>query len=85
LDISNVVCPTTTFHFARDFQDIVHYAASLVLVSESETKQGWEDVDDSAVQSLLDLMNDSGVDWAGSLFGEPIDFSEWNMSGILSA
>jgi hypothetical protein len=66
-------------------QDIVHYAASLVLVSESETKQGWEDVDDSAIQSLLDLMNDSGVDCAGSLFGEPIDFSEWNMSGMLSA
>jgi hypothetical protein len=85
LDIFDVVCPTTTFHFARDFQDIVHYAASLGLVSQSETKQGWEDVDDSAIQSLLDLMNDSGVDWAGSLFGEPIDFSEWNMSEMLGA
>lgn len=40
-------------------------------------------MNDLAFQSLLELMNDSGVDWAGSLLGETGDFTEWNMNGML--
>jgi hypothetical protein len=84
LDIFDSVCSSTTFHFAQDFHAIVHYAVSLVLVSE-EDKQNIEekDIDDTAIQSLLDLMNDSGVDWAGNLFGDSLDFPELNMDGML--
>lgn len=79
------MCPATTFHFAHDFQAIVHYAVSLVVVSQKDTQDvEKEEIDDMAIQSLLDLMNDSGVDWAGNLFGESIDFPELNMDGIVS-
>jgi hypothetical protein len=85
LDIFDSVCPATTFHFAHDFQAIVHYAVSLVVVSQKDTQDiEKEEIDDMAIQSLLDLMNDSGVDWAGNLFGESIDFPELNMDGVLS-
>jgi hypothetical protein len=43
-----------------------------------------EEIDDMAIQSLLDLMNNSGVDWAGNLFGESLDFPDLNMDGMLS-
>lgn len=79
------MCPPTTFHFAHDFQAIVHYAVALVLVSEKDKQHIEEnEIDDMAIQSLLDLMNDSGVDWAGNLFGESLDFPELNMDGMLS-
>ncbi|KAJ5516968.1 hypothetical protein N7527_008528 [Penicillium freii] len=42
-----------------------------------------KEIDDMAFQSLLDLMNDSGVDWAGNLFGESLDFPELSMDGML--
>jgi hypothetical protein len=85
LEIFDSVCPATTFHFAQDFQSIVHYAVSLVLVSEKNMKDiEKEEIDDMAIQSLLDLMNNSGVDWAGNLFGESLDFPDLNMDGMLS-
>ncbi|KGO60814.1 hypothetical protein PEX2_100790 [Penicillium expansum] len=85
IGIFDSVCPPTTFHFAHDFQAIVHYAVALVLVSEKDKQHIEEnEIDDMAIQSLLDLMNDSGVDWAGNLFGESLDFPELNMDGMLS-
>ncbi|KAJ5991208.1 transcriptional regulator family: Fungal Specific TF [Penicillium canescens] len=84
LEIFDSVCPATTFHFAQDFQSIVHYAVSLVLVSEKNMKDiEREEIDDMAIQSLLDLMNNSGVDWAGNLFGESLDFPDLNTDGML--
>ncbi|KAJ5420523.1 hypothetical protein N7465_003042 [Penicillium sp. CMV-2018d] len=84
IDIFDSVCPATTFHFAHDFQAIVHYAVALVLVSEKDEQHIDEkEIDDMAFQSLLDLMNDSGVDWAGNLFGESLDFPELSMDGML--
>ncbi|CAI7594943.1 unnamed protein product [Penicillium palitans] len=84
IDIFDSVSPATTFHFAHDFQAIVHYAAALVLVSEKDEQHIEEkEIDDMAFQSLLYLMNDSGVDWAGNLFGESLDFPELNMDGML--
>ncbi|KAJ6069864.1 transcriptional regulator family: Fungal Specific TF [Penicillium canescens] len=85
LEIFDSVCPATTFHFAQDFQSIVHYAVSLVLVSEKNMKDiEREEIDDMAIQSLLDLMNNSGVDWAGNLFGESLDFPDLNTDGMLA-
>ncbi|KAJ5753073.1 hypothetical protein N7520_009990 [Penicillium odoratum] len=76
MEIFDGVCSIATFHTARDFQGVVHYASSLVL--ESEDDKGSGDVNDYAFQSLLEIMNDSGVDWAGNLlegFGENLDWS----------
>jgi hypothetical protein len=36
-----------------------------------------------AIQSLLELMNESGVDWAGSFLGGASDFAEWDMNKML--
>lgn len=84
IEIFDSVCPATTFHFSHDFQAIVHYAVALVLVSEKDEQHIEEkEIDDMAFQSLLDLMNDSGVDWAGNLFGESLDFPELSMDGML--
>ncbi|KAF4767197.1 hypothetical protein HAV15_009476 [Penicillium sp. str.  len=84
IDIFDSVSPATTFHFAHDFQAIVHYAVALVLVSENDEQHIEEkEIDDMAFQSLLDLMDDSGVDWAGNLFGESLDFPELSMDGML--
>lgn len=85
LEIFDGVCPTAAFHFARDFQGIVRYATSLVIASDHDNTQTTEEVNDLAFQSLLEFMNDSGVDWAGSLLGETGDFTEWNMNGMLIA
>ncbi|KAJ6155520.1 hypothetical protein N7470_006086 [Penicillium chermesinum] len=76
VDIFDSVCPRSTFHIARDFQGIVHYAVSLVLDSEEEPGQETEQMNDYAFHNLLEIMNDSGVDWAGNLLSGP---SEWNM------
>ncbi|KAI2684543.1 transcriptional regulator family: Fungal Specific TF [Penicillium roqueforti] len=85
IDIFDSVSLATRFHFAHDFQAIVHYTVALVLISEKNEQHIEEtEIDDMAIQSLLDLMNDSGVDWAGNLFGESLDFPELNMDGMLS-
>ncbi|KAJ5296224.1 uncharacterized protein N7443_007117 [Penicillium atrosanguineum] len=83
LEIFDGVCPTATFHFSRDFQGLIRYAVSLVMSLDQQDANGGETVDDLAFQSLLELMNDSGVDWAGSLLGEPGEFTDWNMSEML--
>ncbi|KAJ5316931.1 hypothetical protein PENANT_c030G03537 [Penicillium antarcticum] len=83
-EIFDSVNPATSFHYAHDFQAIVHYAVTLVLVSEKDNQHLEEkEIDDIAIQSLLNLMNDSGVDWAGNLFGESLDFPELSMDGML--
>ena len=77
IDIFGSVCPRSTFHIARDFQSIVQYASSLVSDLESEPNKENEAVNDYAFQNLLEIMNDSGVDWTGNLFGSA---SEWDMT-----
>lgn len=76
IDIFDSVCPKSTFHIARDFQGIIHYATSLVFDPEDGSGQDNEEISDYAFHNLLEIMNDSGVDWAGSLLG---DSSGWNM------
>ncbi|KAJ5081018.1 hypothetical protein N7456_013728 [Penicillium angulare] len=84
LEIFDGVCPTAAFHFARDFQGIVRYATSLVITSDHDNTQSTEEVNELAFQSLLEFMNDSGVDWAGSLLGETGDFTDWNMNRMFA-
>ncbi|KAJ5724578.1 hypothetical protein N7493_006306 [Penicillium malachiteum] len=79
IDIFDSVCSQATFHTARDFQGIVHYASSLVLENDGVDKADCQEVNDYAFQSLLEVMNDSGVDWAGNLLGGFDDFGDWNI------
>ncbi|KZF19673.1 hypothetical protein L228DRAFT_285614 [Xylona heveae TC161] len=82
LDVFDGICQTTSFHPARDFQAIVHDATSLVLVPGQEDVQDGQEMDGSALQSLLDMMNDSGFDWPGNLLNLSTDFPpEWEVDG----
>lgn len=74
LDIFDGVCSGQEFHPARDFQSIVHNAASLVLAPVDSTSG--QELDPSAMQSLFDIMNDTGLEWPGNIF-EDID-TEWH-------
>jgi hypothetical protein len=67
LNIFDGVCQTPAFHPARDFQAIVYNATSLVLDPAHATLHTSHEVDNAAMQSLLDEMNDSGLEWLGSL------------------
>jgi len=52
-----------------------------VLDSEGEEQDG-QDVNDYAFQSLLEIMNNSGVDWAGSLLGGLDENLDWNIGSL---
>lgn len=75
LDIFEGVCQTPTFHPARDFQVIVKNAASLVLKEETAGPQESQVIDDAALQSLLDSINESGLEWPMNLFDPNMDYS----------
>jgi hypothetical protein len=79
MEIFDGVCSVATFHTARDFQGVVHYASSLVLDCGDEEKGNSQGVNDHAFQSLLEIMNDSGVDWAGNLLGGLDENFDWNI------
>ncbi len=74
LEIFDGVCRTPTFHAARDFRAIVNNASSLVLKPESADSQVGQVMDDSAIQSLLNSINDSGLDWPMNLFDPSTDY-----------
>jgi hypothetical protein len=81
LDIFDGVCRTPAFRPAGDFQAIVHNASSLVLAPDSNNVQ---EVDHSAIKSLLGLINDSGLEWPGSLLDSGAGFtSGWGVDGML--
>lgn len=82
MEIFDGVCSIATFHTARDFQGVVHYASSLVLDPEDEEKGNGQDVNDYAFQSLLEIMNNSGVDWAGNLLGNLDENLDWNIGSF---
>ncbi|KAJ5987442.1 hypothetical protein N7451_011807 [Penicillium sp. IBT 35674x] len=82
MEIFDGVCSIATFHTARDFQGVVHYASSLVLDPEDEEKGNGQDVNDYAFQSLLEMMNNSGVDWAGNLLGSLDENLDWNIGNF---
>lgn len=83
LNIFDNVCSTENFHPARDFQAIVHDATSLVLGPGNIQAQEGQEVDELALQHLLDMMNDSGLEWPGNLFDMTGDFSGgWEAGGV---
>lgn len=82
IEIFDGVCSITTFHPARDFQGIVHYACGLVLDSEAEEKEYYQEVNDHAFQSLLEIMNVSGVDWAGNILEGLDEGLNWNIGDL---
>ncbi|KAL2824975.1 hypothetical protein BJY01DRAFT_163402 [Aspergillus pseudoustus] len=73
-DIFDTVCMPKTNHPAADFRTIVHNATALILtpIVQDEVLA----VDEAALQSLLDLMNEAGLEWPGTLF-DPGEF--WNV------
>lgn len=82
LDVFDNVCSTANFHPARDFQAIVHDAISLVLSPGNVQAQEGQEVDELALQSLFDMMNDAGLEWPGNLFDTTGDFSGgWEVGG----
>lgn len=57
-------------------------ASSLILGSKQTENQNGAEVDDTAMQSLLDLMNESGLEWPGNLFDLETDFTaDWDSGG----
>ena len=83
LDIFDGVSSIAAFHLSNDFHGVVQYAASLVLAPEDEQHPNQE-MNDSAIQSLLDLMNNSGVEWAGNIFGEG-NIADWDFNQFAAA
>ena len=82
LEVFDDVCKSPAFHPAQDFQAVVHNASSLILNPGHSDTQERQPVNDSAIQSLLDLMNDSGLEWPGNY----LDLSaDWDVERTLSA
>ncbi|PWY83882.1 hypothetical protein BO94DRAFT_625431 [Aspergillus sclerotioniger CBS 115572] len=69
-DLFDAVCSSSTFHPAREFRTIVQNATALVLAS---TGHEGPIVDELALQSVLDQMNEAGFEWPGTLM-DPGDF-----------
>jgi hypothetical protein len=80
VDIFDGVCQNVVFHPARDFQTIVRNAVGLVLApKQTDLLDAPPELDDVALQSLLDLMNDSGLEWPGNWFDSgPEVFAGWD-------
>ncbi|PYI03542.1 hypothetical protein BO78DRAFT_193882 [Aspergillus sclerotiicarbonarius CBS 121057] len=72
-DLFDGVCSSSDFHPARDFRTIVHNATALVLAPAGHEGPV---VDELALQSVLDQMNEAGFEWPGTLL-DPGDF--WNI------
>lgn len=84
LDIFDGVCQTPAFHPTRDFQALIHNATSLVLAPRHVDSHNGQEMDQSAIQSLLDLMNDSGLEWPGGFLDLGTDFSGgWEVEGTM--
>ncbi|KAL3455150.1 hypothetical protein BJX64DRAFT_298043 [Aspergillus heterothallicus] len=64
-EVFDMVCTPDAYHPAADFRTIVHNATALVLTPMIQEGLA---VDEAALQSLLDLMNEAGLEWPGTLF-----------------
>jgi len=84
LDIFDGVCLTPAFRPARDFQAIVHNACSLVLASGYAEWHNGQEADIAGMQSLLNLMNDSGLEWPGNFLFSGSDLAVgWGVDEML--
>lgn len=83
LDVFDSVCPTMSFHPACDFRVTVQGAANLVFNPENTSDQGNQEMDELALKSLLDLMNDAGLEWPGNLLDTTGELNAgWDPSGV---
>lgn len=82
LEVFDGVCKSPAFHPAQDFQAVVHNASSLILNRGHLDTQEGQNMNDSAIQSLLDLMNDSGLEWPGNYLDLSVD---WDVERTLSS
>ena len=84
VEIFEGVCQTPTFHPARDFQAIVNSASSLVLKPKPTDSQNGQIMDDAAIQSLLESINESGLEWPMNLFDSGADFgTSWELDRFI--
>lgn len=84
-DVFDNVCSTMSYHPAYEFRAVVHGATALVLAPGNPGDHGTQEIDELALQSLLDLMNDAGLEWPGNM----ADFTNdpnagWETSGLFS-
>ncbi|RAK98738.1 Zn(II)2Cys6 transcription factor [Aspergillus ibericus CBS 121593] len=75
-DLFDAVCSSSSYHPARDFHTIVHNATALVL---SPAGHEGPVVDELALQSVLDQMNEVGFEWPGTLL-DPDNFWSIDMN-----
>ena len=82
LDIFDGVCRTPAFRPARHFHAIVQNACSLVLATASDTLDR-QNYDIQGMQSLLDLINDSGLEWPGNFLDKDFELAPgWGVDGM---
>jgi hypothetical protein len=74
-EIFDGVCADTRFHPACEFRTIVHGAASLVLYPPSPNIEEGQEIDELALQSLQDLMHETGLEWPGNILDMTNDFN----------
>ena len=86
VDIFDGICQSPTFHPARDYQSIVHSASLLVIApARAPDWHAGQDMDNAAMQSLLDFMNDSGIEWTGNIFDPGTEYTaSWEVDEILN-
>lgn len=85
LDIFDGVCQSPAFHPARDFQAIIHSVFSLIMRPIDTDVPPSEEIEFGAMQSLLDLMNESGLEWPGNLLDLGADYTaNWDMNGDMN-
>ena len=80
LEVFDRMCTAKSFHPASEFRAIVRNAASLILPSLASDLQNTPQLDDFATQSLLELMNGSGVEWPGNVFDAGTELNGWDIN-----
>jgi hypothetical protein len=84
-DIFDSVCSTMSYHPAYEFRAVVHGATALVLAPGNSGDDGTQEIDELALQSLLDLMNDAGLEWPGNMADFTNDLNaSWEASGLFN-
>lgn len=84
-DVFDSVCSTMSYHPAYEFRAVVHGATALVMAPGNPDDHGTQEIDELALQSLLDLMNDAGLEWPGNMADFSSDFNaSWENSGLFS-
>ncbi|QGA17437.1 hypothetical protein EYB26_005108 [Talaromyces marneffei] len=82
-DVFDSVCSTVSYHPAYEFRAVVHGAMALLLAPGSSGDHGTQEIDEIALQSLLDLINDAGLEWPGNMADVTNDLNGgWEACGL---